>query len=461
MKLVRTTLVRGDPASGVDGGSATVIVEESDDLWCAYNVIDVDDEVRASTARKVASTKGGEKGGSSEKRRVTLTLRATKVEYDGLIDCVRLSGTNVRENEMVKVGAFHTMELKIRSQIEISKSSWDVVHREALFEACDASRARKSGELGALAIDGVLGRARLYALSGSLARHVASVDVALPKKGVATSKVEKAEEKFFEKIRDALVERVDWKIARCVAVAGDDASRAFVAWLARDAAPALRNALADGKVVVVSTQFKAGVSTEALAPLLEDKAVATLIADTALAGHARSLEAFRAAEARDATRVVYGSVVAATEAADRRAIDTLLVLDERLKNPRDVGERRALAALVQTAKDSGADVLAFPARHVTADRLRKLGGIAAILRFPCPDLQEVVDPPRASGDDDRDRAPAPRHVEAKHKTSTSSSSSKKKKKQQQQQQPKKPALNYGAVGADYGDDDDEEDYYDY
>lgn len=464
MKLTKTSLAASAATSGAEGGFATVVVEDSDDLWCIYNLIDVDDEVRSSTVRKVSATKSGDasKGSSTEKRRVTLTLRATKVEYDGVADCVRLSGTNVHENDLVKVGAHHTAELSARSRLTVTKASWDQVHHAALFDAVTARERKTAGELGALVVDGTTGKGRLYALSGSTARHVASVDAALPKNRAAAfaiSKLEKAQIKFFEKLRNALAERVDWSLARCVAVAGGDAARAFVDWLKADRtaeAAEPRRALEKGALLVVSTDLKAGVSTADLEPLLREPAVARLISDTALAKHAQAIEHFRQAEARDPDRVVYGSLDAASEAADRDAIDTLLVLDDKLKNPASVSQRRRFAALVQRAKEAGAHVLAYPARHVTADKLNQLGGLAAVLRFPCPDLQDVRDEPLAAAAAGPS-APAA-HIEIKQKPKkpptkpgpqpgqgkAGAATSKKKSK--------KPALNY-AQDDDYREDD--------
>lgn len=439
-----------------------------------YNLIDVDDEVRSTTLRKVSATKSGDasKGSSTEKRRVTLTLRATKVEYDGLSDCVRLSGTNTRQNDFVKVGAFHTMELGLKSQLTLTKACWDAVHRSTLFDAAGASKQQTSGELSALMIDS--GKGRLYALSGATVRHVASVDSVLPKNtksAFATAKLEKAELKFFEKLRDTLTERVDWSLARCVALAGSAVARAFYDWLKaeqpREAAE-LCKALKHGTLVVVSTA-SASVSVDALEPLLGDPTIAKLIADTALARHAKALESFRQAEVKNPDRVLYGSLTAALEAADRRAIDKLLVLDDRLKNPANVAQRRAFAKLVDLAKDAGADVLAFPTRHITAEKLGSLGGLALILRFPCCDLQHLNDAPAVSwsavaaanpATPNEPHSTSAPHIETKRKSrvkpphhksapATNSAANNTSKS-------RKPTLNYDDDG-DYCDDD----YHDY
>uniref|UniRef100_A0A7S3K686 eRF1/Pelota-like N-terminal domain-containing protein n=1 Tax=Aureoumbra lagunensis TaxID=44058 RepID=A0A7S3K686_9STRA len=356
--------------------------------------MDVDDFVKASTYRKIESS--GSSGGS-EKRRVTLTLRATKIEYDGLSGSVRISGTNVCENEWVKMGAHHTTEIATRSTITLTKASWDAGHRASLFEE------RKTGEaVAVLTQSGGQGiTARVYALSGALSRHIGSIDISFPKSEIGK---QKARKKFINQLYSVLNERVDWEYCKCLALAGPEATSLANELVlgapkkSTDKIDGLTLAFRANRVVTVSN--KSGISTEVLESLLADKGVAALVAATSLAEHYEALEEFRAAELKDATRVVYGSLAAAQEAADRAAISTLLVLDDKLKSAHDIAQRRALTHLIDTASSSAGQVLVFPARHVAAQRLALLGGIAAILRFPCPDLQDITDTSSPQNDDD-------------------------------------------------------------
>ena len=59
---------------------------------------------------------------------------------------------------------------------------------------------------------------------------------------------------------------------------------------------------------------------------------------------------------------------------------------------------------MERAAAQGAEVLYFPARHVASDQLIELGGVAATLRYPCPDLQDIVDRRPDAG---KGPAPAP------------------------------------------------------
>ena len=82
----RMKIVHSEDLESKAGGTCTVVMEESDDLWVLYNLVDPDDTVRCGTLRKV--TKSDRSGGkvASEKRRVTLSLRAISSEYDGIAE---------------------------------------------------------------------------------------------------------------------------------------------------------------------------------------------------------------------------------------------------------------------------------------------------------------------------------------------------------------------------------------
>ena len=45
-------------------------------------------------------------------------------------------------------------------------------------------------------------------------------------------------------------------------------------------------------------------------------------------------------------------------------------------------------ALVDAVRGAGGEALVFSSMHVSGEQLNQLSGIAAILRFPLPDLEE-------------------------------------------------------------------------
>lgn len=86
--------------------TVTLIPEEPEDMWHAYNLISEDDRVRSTTIRKVQNETAT--GSSSSSRvRTTLTICVESIDFDTQACVLRLKGRNVEENQYVKVGWTH------------------------------------------------------------------------------------------------------------------------------------------------------------------------------------------------------------------------------------------------------------------------------------------------------------------------------------------------------------------
>ena len=102
--------------------SITCFVEEADDVWTLYSLIEKGDEVSCNTTRKV---KGDNPRAASEKRHMTLTVAADAVDYDGAGDELRVAGTTRTEHELVKLGSHHTLQIGLRARVSLRKAAWD------------------------------------------------------------------------------------------------------------------------------------------------------------------------------------------------------------------------------------------------------------------------------------------------------------------------------------------------
>ena len=52
-------------------------------------------------------------------------------------------------------------------------------------------------------------------------------------------------------------------------------------------------------------------------------------------------------------------------------------------------QRKAWAALVEGVAAGGGEALVFSAAHVSGEQLNQLSGVAAVLRFPLPELEDA------------------------------------------------------------------------
>uniref|UniRef100_A0AAR2K0X7 Protein pelota homolog n=1 Tax=Pygocentrus nattereri TaxID=42514 RepID=A0AAR2K0X7_PYGNA len=80
----------------------TLIPEEAEDMWHTYNLLQVGDSLRASTIRKVQTESSTGSVGSSRVR-TTLTLCVETIDFDSQACQLRVKGTNIQENQYVKV----------------------------------------------------------------------------------------------------------------------------------------------------------------------------------------------------------------------------------------------------------------------------------------------------------------------------------------------------------------------
>lgn len=79
-----------------------MIPEEAEDMWHAYNLITVGDNVRSTTIRKVQNETAT--GSSSSTRiRTMLTISVENIDFDTQACVLRLKGRNIEENQFVKV----------------------------------------------------------------------------------------------------------------------------------------------------------------------------------------------------------------------------------------------------------------------------------------------------------------------------------------------------------------------
>ena len=76
----------------------------------------------------------------SKKVRLTLTLDVEDIEYDNEGCKLRVKGRNIEENEFVKMGAYHTIDIEPNRKFTLAKTEWDTVALERVEVATDPSK---------------------------------------------------------------------------------------------------------------------------------------------------------------------------------------------------------------------------------------------------------------------------------------------------------------------------------
>ncbi|KAF6264488.1 Dom34 protein [Scenedesmus sp. NREL 46B-D3] len=367
MKLLYQSYVKNG------SGEVKIVAEEAEDMWHVFNLVREGDRVTGTTFRKVAKESGT--GAESERVKIRLAIQVEGVEFDPEGSSIRLKGRNLTECEHIKLGAYHTLELEPQRAFSLAKACWDSLDIERLRSACDP---QASADLAALLITEGLANLCLVGSSTTLVR--AKVEANLPRKrGAAVAGYDKAWDKFMDQVFSAVLRHVDWSVVKHLkAYLEAEAVR-------RDARPLIEN-----KASIITAQASSAYK-HSLKEVLALPAIAGKIKDTKAAREVAALQEFYAMLGADSSRAFYGPghVLAAAELG---AIQTLLISD-KLFRINNVAKRKKYADLVEGVREAGGEALLFSSMHVSGEQLNNLSGIAAVLRFPLPELedQEIVE----------------------------------------------------------------------
>ncbi|KAF7792913.1 hypothetical protein EIP86_004015 [Pleurotus ostreatoroseus] len=383
-------------------GYVSLRPEDDEDMWHLYNLISKGDHVRATAVRRVqnVSTTGSV---DSHRVRLNLTLEVTRVEWTPAISAqagesstspaldssnpgaapstsgLQISGRVVSENQYVKMGAYHTLDLEANRDVRIEKTEgWDSVSLSRVEESCVPGRG---AEVAAVVCGE--GTATFCLLSQYMTVVLHRLDVSIPRKIAANSSAhEKGLARFYSSVYAAFVRHIPF---------GSETIRAIViaspGWV-RDSVfdYIMQEASRTGNKPLLSVRnkfLKVHVTTahvHSLVEVLKSPEIAAQLKETKFAREGIMLDKFFKMLGSDEMRAWYGPDHVLL-AADRGAIGTLLISDELFRSD-DPKERKKYVQLVEDVKQKGAEVLIFSSMHESGQQLNQLTGIAAILTFP-------------------------------------------------------------------------------
>ena len=374
-------------------GSVSLVPENTEDMWHAYNLITEGNFVSGSTIRKV-QTESATGSSNSYRVRTVLTICVENIDFDTQACVLRLKGRNVEENKYVKTGAYHTLDVEQNRKFTIIKAKWDSVSLERVDTACDATQ---HADVAAVVMQE--GIAHICLITSNMTIVRAKIDQVIPRKRKGNiSQHEKGLTRFYENIMQGILRHINFDIVKCVILASPGFVKdQYMDYMIEQAVKSDNKVILENKSKFLLVHASSGFK-HSLKEVLAEPAVVSRIADTKAASEVKALETFYTILQTDPSRAFYGKkhVITANEA---QAIETLLISD-KLFRCQDVALRKEYVELVETVKESGGDVKIFSSLHVSGEQLEQITGIAAILRFPMPELEDESDGESDSDDDD-------------------------------------------------------------
>ncbi|SOV75171.1 PelOta protein homologue, putative [Plasmodium sp. gorilla clade G3] len=353
-----------------------LITEEDDDLWGVYNLLSLNDEIESYTSRKVQKDIGNNSY-VTEIRKMMLTLCITKIDFDCENNSLRVSGKNVKVNEYVKIGQYHTFDIGLNVKIKIMKKNWDHIYREKLEEC---TNIKNNCEIAILLID--CGRANMYLLTQQLYKTVFSINKIIHKKKEKnnSSSYKKSLESFFNIVLKNLYSSINFEKIKCIVLGGPGFFKNdFFTYLYEKSD--MKN---DKNILTLKNKFlivkTSNIFKNSLNEILNDENMKKQILSLKVVSHVDILNKFYKIFEKNEDKICYGPDEV-KYASKINAIDSLLITDKTFRSC-DVKTRKEYVQVVQHVKNTGGQVYIFSDNHTSGEQLNSLTGIAAILKFP-------------------------------------------------------------------------------
>jgi len=385
MKLVKKDL------NAQNEGSMTFLMEDPEDLWHIFNIINAGDRITMTSKRKVAQTTNTGTV-TNTKMIVKLTIRVETIDWNGDVPAIRIKGVNTEESRFVKLGQYHTFQLSndtYNVPFTIHKDKWESVHLDRVRIAVNPAA---SAQVAAIVLHE--GLANLCFITSHMTIVKATIEANIPKKRPnAPSGHDKAVVRFYHAVIDAMRKHINLDVMKCVIIAGPRlTTEQFMKTL---------NALAvqhDWKdVLLQKSKFvcvhAASGHKHSLLQAMRDPAVASVIADTSALEETRTLERFFELLNTKPDQAYYGyNFVKLANKAN--AIETLMITDSLFRAP-ELATRQKYIALVDECKANGVDVKIFSTMHVSGERTYRqptttLNVLQLFVRCLCVRVHECV-----------------------------------------------------------------------
>lgn len=332
-------------------GEIALVPESLDDLWHLKHIIEPGDTVFALTHRRVEGATDKIRPEKIEKKPMRLGINVEEVKFHKFSNRLRIKGAI---EQGIDIGSHHTLNIESNLQLSIIKQ-WKNDQLERINEAVKASARPRVVIVTIEEGEACIGTVRQYGVD----------ELATIKSTSGKGDVDAAGEFFGE-----VANQLEWasREVQAVIIAGPGFIKEnFIAFL-KESNPEL------AKKAVLEDVSSIGIS--GFQEVLRRGAVDRIAEETRISKEAKLIE-------RLLEEIVKGGKAAygmddVRRALDYGAIEALLIVDETLRESR---EKEDIDQFLMNVESKRGKIVVFSAEFEPGQRLRSLGGIAALLRF--------------------------------------------------------------------------------
>ena len=341
-----------------DYGEISLTPESLDDLWHLKYIIEPGDKVFAMTFRAVESAVADKiRPDKVEKRLVRLGVLVESLEFHRFSNRLRIKGTILSD---IDTGAYHTLNIEPYTELSIVKH-WKPDQIERIRDAIEAAKRPEVEIVTIEEGEAAIGYLRQYGIE-----EVSRVRQSSSGKREGTD----ARADFFAEVAGQLkyADKVQTFVVAGPGFIKDD----FVKFLKKN------NPDIAARVVVEDTS---SIGSSGFQEVLRRGAIQRVAEETRITREAQLIEQLLAGIAKEG-KVAYG-YDQVKKAVDYGAVETLMIADEALRGYRERGAAY-VEKLMRNVEHARGKVVVFSTEFEPGQRLERLGGIAALLRFPVP-----------------------------------------------------------------------------
>lgn len=381
MKLINRKVLKD-----VEEDQVSLLPEDAEDMWHAYNLIVPGDLVHAHALRKVVTVNAGTGAAAAERIHTDLTIKVKSTFFDPVMSSLRVSGIVASENDHVPMGSHHTLDIEVsRSFTVIKLDGWDSVSKATLAQALSDD---KNGAMAAVVMQE--GLANICLITQFRTVQKTRVESVVPKKRDSAADQDAGLKRFFDKTLSSLLRAVDFSDSRPLLLASPGFVAAdfkeYIAKQGRDKSDKVLTTVAKRATVIHANSGH----IYSLNEVLKSPEVMAKMKDMNYTKEAQYMDNFFELLKLDDGRAWYGTK-AAEKAVEDGAVGPgggVLLISNSLFRSHDLAIRKKYVALVDKVKLDGGETRILSSDHESGQRLKMMGDIAATLNYPMLDLDE-------------------------------------------------------------------------
>lgn len=371
-----------------EGATLQLQPEDKEDLFTLYQLVDQDDELIFK--KRFTTTIDADKRKKATDM-VRLRIQVVSREFDMKDEFLRYKGSTVEDdtgntNCNIAAGKFISYTITYAFPFTLIKKNFDDYAKKLLKDACNPET--KADTAAVVLQEGV---AHICILTASSTILKQKIEYSLPKKKTATDivKFDEKTEKFYKAIYTSMTKNYDFSKLKMIILCspGFYAKTLYDKIIQYATQEQNRNILDNESMFLIahsSTGYMQGITEVLKNPIYANK-----LQDTKYSREAHIMDSFMKHLNEDDYKAWYGEQEV-FKAAELGAIDELLITDLLARSP-DLSQRKKYMDLMKAIESLGGRVVTFSTLHNSGEELDRMTGIACILKYPIPDLDEDLD----------------------------------------------------------------------